>query len=46
MIHYIMITLFVIFMIFLVVGFNKQMIEKNEKRQENEKHRKKNEIID
>ena len=37
MIHKILLILFVILMIFLVVGFNKQMIEKNEKRKQNKK---------
>lgn len=32
MIHYVIAALFVAFMIFLIIGFNKQMLERNEKR--------------
>ncbi len=37
MIHYVIATLFVAFMIFLIVGFNKQMLERNEKRNQRKK---------
>lgn len=37
MIHYVIVTLFVAFMIFLIVGFNKQMLERNEKRNQRKK---------
>ncbi|MDA3048233.1 hypothetical protein OFO01_00505 [Campylobacter sp. JMF_01 NE2] len=42
MIHLLMMTAFVLFMAFLVIGFNKQMIEKNNKR--NQEKEEKNEI--
>lgn len=42
MIHLLMMTVFVLFMAFLVIGFNKQMIEKNNKR--NQEKEEKNEI--
>lgn len=37
MIHYVIVALFVAFMIFLIVGFNKQMLERNEKRNQRKK---------
>ena len=42
MIHNVMLALFVLFMAFLVIGFNKQMIEKNDKR--NQAKEKKDEV--
>lgn len=44
----VMIGLFVLFMIFMVVGFNKQMLERHKEREEKnlKKDRNKNEVID
>ncbi|WP_201260275.1 hypothetical protein [Campylobacter sputorum] len=49
MIDFIIITAFCIFMAFMIIGFNKQMNEKNKKRDEINKiikDRKKDEITD
>ncbi|SUX08218.1 Small hydrophobic protein [Campylobacter sputorum subsp. bubulus] len=49
MIDFIIITAFCIFMTFMIIGFNKQMNEKNKKRDEINKiikDRKKDEITD
>ena len=37
MIHAVITALFVLFMIFMIVGFNREMIEKNEKQNQRKK---------
>lgn len=37
MIHAVITALFVLFMIFMIVGFNRKMMEKNEKRNQRKK---------
>jgi len=32
MIHYLFLALFVVFMAFMIVGFNKQILDKNQKK--------------
>lgn len=49
MIDFIIIGAFCVFMAFMIIGFNKQMMQKNQKRDEIDKiikNRKKDEIID
>ena len=40
MIHTLMLVLFVLFMAFLVIGFNKQMMQKNDKRNQAKEEKK------